>query len=58
MGMRVNMKVLSSSVIFLVCLAGSAWAAPVAPGPEISGGIIGMSLAAGMVYLINRRKRS
>ena len=40
-------------------LAGSAWAvAPVgAPGPEITSGILGMTMAAGLVYLINRRKR-
>jgi len=48
-----------SGLVFLIGLTGSAWAviAP-GPGPEISGGVVGMTLAAGMVYLIRRRKRS
>jgi hypothetical protein len=48
------------SVFFLTSLVGSAWAiTPVgAPGPEMSAGVIGMTLAAGVVYLIKRRKRS
>jgi hypothetical protein len=51
------MKILSS-LFFLICLVESAWAGvPVAPGPEMSAGIIGMTLAAGVVYLIKRRKR-
>jgi hypothetical protein len=52
------MKIITS-VFFLVSLAGSAWAGPLAaPGPEMSAGIVGMTLAAGVVYLIKRRKRS
>ena len=52
------MKILSS-LFFLICFAGSAWAGPLAaPGPEMSAGIVGMTLAAGVVYLIKRRKRS
>jgi hypothetical protein len=49
-----------NSLFFLVCLGGSAWAiSPVgAPGPEMSAGIVGMTLAAGVVYLIKRRGRS
>jgi hypothetical protein len=52
------MKIVTS-LFFLICLAGSAWAqgAPV-PGPEMSAGVIGMTLAAGVVYLIKRRQRS
>jgi hypothetical protein len=46
-----------SSLFFLVCLGGSAWATVGAPGPEMSAGIVGMTLAAGVVYLIKRRKR-
>jgi hypothetical protein len=47
-----------TSLFFLVCLGGSAWAGILgAPGPEISAGIIGMTLAAGVVYLIKRRQR-
>ena len=45
--------------LFLISIAGSAWAgAAPAPGPEMSAGVIGMTLAAGVVYLIKRRKRS
>jgi hypothetical protein len=48
-----------SGLFFLVCLGGSAWATPpAAPGPEMSAGIVGMTLAAGVVYLIKRRKGS
>jgi len=48
-----------TSLFFLICLGGSAWAGPLAaPGPEMSAGVIGMTLAAGVVYLIKRRKRS
>jgi hypothetical protein len=48
-----------TSAFFLICLAGSAWAIEAAaPGPEMSAGIVGMTLAAGVVYLIKRRKRS
>jgi len=47
------------SFFFLISFAGSAWAGtPAAPGPEMSAGVIGMTLAAGVVYLIKRRKRS
>jgi hypothetical protein len=52
------MKILSS-VFVLISLVGSAWAGTsVAPGPEMSAGVLGMTLAAGVVYLIKRRKRS
>jgi hypothetical protein len=48
-----------AGVFFLFSLGGSAWAAAsVAPGPEMSAGVVGMTLAAGVVYLIKRRKRS
>jgi len=48
-----------TGLFFLISLAGSAWAiTPQAPGPEMSAGVIGMTLAAGVVYLIKRRKRS
>ena len=49
-----------TSILFLVCLSGSAWAslaAPV-PAPEIDAGILGMSAVAGVIYLLQRRKRS
>jgi hypothetical protein len=48
-----------TGLFFLISIAGSAWAgAAPAPGPEMSAGVIGMTLAAGVVYLIKRRKRS
>jgi LPXTG-motif cell wall-anchored protein len=52
-----------TSLFFLVSLAGSAWAGAwgipaAAPGPEMTTGLIGMTLAAGAIYLIKRRKRS
>ena len=51
------MKILSS-LFFLAILASSAWAGTqTAPGPELSAGIVGMTLAAGVVYLIKRRQR-
>ncbi len=47
-----------TSAFFLVCLAGSAWATPVgAPAPEIDAGILGISAAIGLIYLMQRRKR-
>jgi hypothetical protein len=50
---------LFTGLFFLVSLGGSAWAAvAAAPGPEMSAGIIGMTLAAGVVYLLKRRTRS
>jgi hypothetical protein len=55
---EVGMRIFTS-LAFLISLAGSAWATPVgAPAPEMSAGIVGMTLAAGVVYLIKRRKRS
>jgi hypothetical protein len=52
------MKIITGFV-FLVCLAGTASAVTYgAPRPEISAGIVGMTLAAGVVYLIKRRERS
>ena len=55
---EMGMKIFAS-LFFLVSVVGSAWAgtAP-APGPEMSAGVIGMTLAAGVVFLIKRRKRS
>jgi len=55
---EMGMKVLSS-LFFFISLVGSAWAGTVgADGPEMAAGVLGMTLAAGVVYLIKRRKRS
>jgi hypothetical protein len=52
------MRILGS-LLFLIGLVGSASAGPtaLAPGPEMSAGIMGMTLAAGVVYLIKRRNK-
>jgi hypothetical protein len=47
-----------TSVFFLTCLAGSAWAVQAVPGPEIDTGILGMAAAVGAIYLAKRFKRS
>ena len=56
-GVGSPMKKCCGSLIFLVSLAGSAWATVPGPAPEITSGILGMTMAAGVVYLMNRRKR-
>jgi hypothetical protein len=48
------------SLFFLISLAGPAAAVVVGvpvPGPEMSAGVVGMTLAAGVVYLIKRRRK-
>jgi hypothetical protein len=56
--------VVFTTLFFLISLAGSALAATptaayvrVGPGPEMGAGVLGMALAAGMLYLIKRRNR-
>jgi hypothetical protein len=51
------MKILAAFV-FLIGFASSAWAgsAP-APSPEMTAGVIGMTLAGGLLYLVKRRNR-
>ena len=54
-----DMKIFTS-LAFLITLAGPAAAVVIGtpvPGPEISAGIVGMTLAAGVVYLIKRRNK-
>ena len=51
------MKIITS-VFFLTCLAGSAWAVQPVPAPEIDTGILGMAAAVGAIYLAKRFKRS
>jgi hypothetical protein len=56
--------VIFTTPFFLISLSDSAWAqiaassVRVGPGPEISAGVLGMTLAAGVVYLIKRRNRA
>jgi hypothetical protein len=45
-------------LLFSFAASASAGGTIGAPGPEMSGGVVGMTLAAGVVYLIKRRKRS
>jgi hypothetical protein len=55
------------TTLFLISLTGSALAQTAAtatavhtrvgPGPEMSAGILGMTLAVGVLYLIKRRNR-
>ena len=51
-------KTLSSSLFLIIALAGPAMASVVGPAPEVDGGIVGLMLAAGVVYLIKRRRRT
>ena len=44
-------------MLLSVAVVGNALATAVAvPAPEIGGGTLGMMVAAGVVYLINRRR--
>jgi hypothetical protein len=53
-----GMRILSSFV-FVICFASSASAAAAqAPSPEMTAGVIGMTLAGGLLYLVKRRNRS
>jgi hypothetical protein len=50
----------NSAMLLTVSVVGSALATPTVvgvPSPEIGGGTVGMILAGGAVYLINRRRR-
>jgi len=50
-------KLLSSAMVLTVGVVGNALAEAVAvPAPEIGGGMVGTMVAAGVVYLINRRR--
>jgi hypothetical protein len=52
------MKILTS-LVFLISLAGPAAAVVIGiptPAPEMTAGVVGMTLAAGMVYLMKRRR--
>ncbi len=54
------MTKIMSGALSLISLVGPAAAGttPSVPAPDISGGIIGMLLAVGTVYLIKLRNRS
>jgi hypothetical protein len=50
-------RLFSSATLLTVSVVGDALAGPVAvPAPEIGGGTLGMMVAAGVVYLIHRRR--
>ena len=50
-------RLFSSAVLLAVSVVGTSLATPVAvPAPEIGGGMVGTMVAAGVVYLINRRR--
>ena len=50
-------RLFSSVMLLTVSVVGDALAGPVAvPAPEIGGGMVGIMLATGVVYLINRRR--
>ena len=43
-------------MLLTVSVAGNAFATVAVPSPEIGGGVVGTMVAAGVVYLINRRR--
>jgi hypothetical protein len=49
-------KLFISAMLLTVSLVGNALAFVAVPAPEIGGGIVGTMVAAGVVYLINRRR--
>ena len=50
-------KLFSSAMLLTVSVVGDTFANGVAvPAPEIGGGMVGIILATGVVYLINRRR--
>ena len=50
-------RLLGSAMVLTVAVVGNALAVSVAvPAPEIGGGMVGTMVAAGVVYLINRRR--
>jgi hypothetical protein len=55
-----NMSKTLSTLFLLIALAGPALASTVfaVPAAEIDGGVLGLMLAGGVVYLINRRRRN
>jgi hypothetical protein len=50
-----NVLVLAS--VSLLSMTGAALATPPVPAPEIGGGVIGMSLVAGLAYVLKRGKQ-
>jgi len=52
-------RLLSSAMLLTVSVVGNSLAVDgvvAVPAPEIGGGIVGTMVAAGVVYLINRRR--
>jgi hypothetical protein len=52
------LRLFTSAMLLTVAAVGNALATPVVgvPAPEIGGGMVGTMVAAGVVYLINRRR--
>ena len=54
---RNNMfRLFTSAMLLTVAVVGDAFALEAVPAPEIGGGVVGTMVAAGVVYLINRRR--
>ena len=52
-------RLFTSAMLLTVSVVGHAlaqWAPVAVPAPEIGGGMVGIMLATGVVYLINRRR--
>jgi len=52
------MSKLLSSLLFIICITAPAAATPAVPAPDVGAGVLGTMLAAGVVYLMKRRRRS
>lgn len=46
------------AMALLLSMTGAALAGSAVPAPEIGGGVIGMSLVAGLAYVLKRGSRS
>ena len=52
-------RLFTSAMLLTVSVVGHAlaqWGPVAVPAPEIGGGMVGIMLATGVVYLINRRR--
>jgi hypothetical protein len=50
-------KRIAAAAVLLLGAVGAAHATPIAaPGPDIESGLLGVSLAAGLAWVLNRRR--